>query len=149
MEFHLFDTHKQDKKYLDFLEEATWPASDFLLKQLKNGTFFETLGKDSKLYFLEDHGTIVGFGATTNQDFVPMPERSPWISFIYVDPSHRGKGLSQKIVEFLENQLRLEHVEQVNIMTQHENLYQRYGYVLRDTTKDQKQRTIYVLDKNI
>lgn len=149
MQFVLFDTDIQPKKYRDFLERVSWPASDFLLKHLKNDTFFETLGVDSKLYFLEDHGQLVGFGATTNQDFIPMPQRTPWISFIYVDSSYRGQGISRKIVKFLEDQLRSKHVKKVNIMTQHENLYQRYGYVLQDTTEDSQHRTIYILEKNI
>lgn len=71
---------------------------------------------------------INGFGAIVEQDYLPLPKLSPWISSIWVDPDHRGEHLSGKIVAFLEDAIRMLGAPKAHILTQHKGLYERFGY---------------------
>lgn len=126
--FISWETTSQQDRFLDFLDAAEWKAAGFLRTLLAEGTFYERLGESSQLFFVTEGDEIMGFCALVEQDFNPIPEYRPWISFIYVHPDFRGNRLSEKMIDFLEGKARDAGWNKTYIVTQHHGLYQKYGY---------------------
>lgn len=151
MSFIRFDLNQQyaqpEQQCLAYLAQVDWGAAKKLRQTIIDGTFVQNFGRTAKLYFLigtpdcnaaqtqptnqaRSEMQIKGFGAIVEQDYLPLPDLSPWISSIWVDPKYRGEHLSSQIVEFLEAVIRTQGESKVYILTQHQGLYERYGYTL-------------------
>ncbi|MDR6939618.1 GNAT family N-acetyltransferase [Arcanobacterium hippocoleae] len=92
---------------------------------------------------------IAGFGAIVEQDFIEIPEFSPWIAFIYVNPEYRGQHLSERIVNFLEAKLKEMENREIYILTQHIGLYEKYGYAQIGDVPSEIHGTAYIYKKEL
>lgn len=137
------------EKLLDFLENAKWGAGKFLANVIKENTFNEKYGKDGNLYFYIENDEPIAFGAIVEQDYIERPKLKPWIALIYVDPKARGQRLSAKMVDFLEGEAKKLGYNQVNIVSQHKGLYEKYGYELQEEIHDSKHEVDYRYSKEI
>ena len=137
------------EKLLNFLENAKWGAGKFLANVIKENTFYEKYGKDANLYFYIQNGEPIEFGAIVEQDYIERPNLKPWIALIYVDPKARGQRLSEKMVYFLESKAKELGYNQVNIVSQHKGLYEKYGYNLQEEIYDSKHDVDYRYNKEI
>ena len=149
MRFELFENLPEQEWLLEALPKIEWRAGTVLHEALVSGDFHPRFGYTSRLYFLLDDHKIVGFGTILEQDFHPVPSWRRWIAFIYVYPEYRGWRLSEKIVTFLEDEIRKLGETTVHILTQHQGLYEKFGYTFVREEDDGYHDHSYIYTKDL
>ena len=76
-----------------------------------------------------DGDTVAGFCNVLKEDCLPDLPYTPYIGFLFVDEAYRGRRLSQRLLTFCEDYLRAQGFTRVYLTTDHDNLYEKYGYV--------------------
>lgn len=127
------------------LEASSWGASQALLKMLRHGEV--KADTDREVYFLYDHGEILGHACLVARDYLERPQYGPWLSMLYIKPERRGEGWSRQFVAFLEEELWQKGYKKAYIATQHQGLYERFGYQLLEEAKDGIHEIDYVYKK--
>ncbi|OTN75748.1 hypothetical protein A5886_000824 [Enterococcus sp. 8G7_MSG3316] len=138
----------QDDQWLSAAEEidkADWKAAHFLAKKMRNHEFLSWEGVVAAV----DNGKIVGFCSFVEKDIIDNVPYTPYIAIVYVDPTYRGKHISQQLVRIAEEQLAKNGFEKVYIATQHQGLYEKSGYQQIDQAPDQFGRDMRILKKSI
>ena len=57
---------------------------------------------------------------------------TPYIGYMFVDEKYRGNRLSQKLIQYAMEYLRSMGFEKVYLVSDHENLYEKYGFSVID-----------------
>lgn len=127
------------------LEDSSWGASQALLRMLRQGAV--QADKDREVYFLYDGGEVLGHACLVAEDYLERPQYGPWLSMLYIKPERRGEGWSRQFVTFLEEKLRKKGYPKAYIATQHQGLYERFGYQLLEEAKDGIHEVDYVYEK--
>lgn len=127
------------------LEDSSWGASQALLKMLRQGAV--QADADREVYFLYDDGEVLGHACLVAEDYLERPQYGPWLSMLYIKPERRGEGWSRQFVAFLEEELRKKGYLKAYIATQHQGLYERFGYQLLEEAKDGIHEVDYVYEK--
>jgi ribosomal protein S18 acetylase RimI-like enzyme len=118
---YYFDKKFDKKKVILFY-------SNWLLKSIK-GTF------DNLCYVLKKKNSIIGFCTIK---FSKDIKNECSIGLFGVNKSLRGKNYSRKILELVENDLRIKKIKKINVITQGRNYsavrsYEGYGFKLKKT----------------
>ena len=130
----VLDFYKLKNEEQDFWKEkiklANWGAADFLISLIDKNEFYETLGEDSKLYLLVKDSSLVSFCTYTNQDCIRDEKLFPWIGFVFTFSEFRGNRCAFDLFDYIfETEREKEKpVEKIYIATDHENLYEKYGF---------------------
>ena len=129
---------KQKENVIIQLETAQhfWRAISFLLKLLKENSFYEHLGKGQLLLlfdetkFLDAFPVLKGFVSLCDKDEVIAPELFPWIGFVFVFPEYRGNRLSGVLIDYATNVAKelYSTSNYVYISTDHIGLYEKFGF---------------------
>lgn len=123
---NFFDNDRQ-KHWLEEIKKSDWGAGAFLHELISNGTFFETVGKDSKVLLLIDDDELISFCTYAQKDDIQPTELTPWIGFVYTFPEHRGHRYMGLLFDEIERLAKEEHISEVYISTNHIGLYEKYG----------------------
>ncbi|HCE12043.1 MAG TPA: GNAT family N-acetyltransferase [Enterococcus sp.] len=129
----------------DQIEEADWKAAKYLANKMKNNEFLAWEGVVAAI----DNGKIVGFCSFVEKDIVDNVPYTPYIAIVYVDPTYRGKHISQQLVRIAEEQLAKNGFEKVYIATQHQGLYEKSGYQQINQAPDRFGREMRILEKSM
>lgn len=109
-------------------EAAKWFASKWEIDEL---IYLESIQSEglipSWFVALEDEKIIAGAGVIEN-DFHNRPDLTPNICALYVEEDFRGQRLSEKILSEIEKYLSSKGISKVYLITDHEGLYERYGW---------------------
>ena len=79
-----------------------------------------------------DQQKICGYCTVTKTDCIPDVSYTPYIGYLFVGEKYRGKRLSQKLIQYAMDYLKSIGFEQVYIVSDHENLYEKYGFNVID-----------------
>lgn len=101
-------------------------------------------GADGGFLVAEMQGSVVGFvayGVLKRFGFSFLPENRScgWISDLFVDQSHRERGIGRRMMAEAENRLRASGVKQIEINTLFENIEGRAFYESEGYTPDHVQ----------
>lgn len=119
------------------IAHADWKAAHFLSELLDDGARMESmLGENARLYLLTENDVLLAFSALTKKDCIDAPERFPWIGFVYTYPDFRNRGYSRHLLDFICGEARLLGYEKVWLATDHENLYEHYGFTYLENCVD-------------
>ncbi|MSS78351.1 GNAT family N-acetyltransferase [Anaerococcus sp. WCA-380-WT-2B] len=149
MEFIEYKDSKDKEKLLQFLENAEWKPGPLTAKKIKDGKNEEKFGKDGGLFFYLENDKPLAFGSLVKEDYIRKPGLKPWIAMIYIDPKARGKRLSEKMTLFLEDKAKELGYDKAYIMTQHKDLYEKYGYKLQEVIYGDKHGKDYFYKKSL
>lgn len=136
-------------KAIAYLRSIEWGAGKHLAALLEKDAFAAEYGTSAGLYFVQQDGGLIGFGALVEKDYLPRPALKPWIALVYVDPKARGQRLSEKIVRYLEMQTSQRGFKQVYLVSQHLGLYEKYGYTLLEKTDEGIHEVDYLYSKSL
>ncbi|MBR6635597.1 MAG: GNAT family N-acetyltransferase [Clostridia bacterium] len=75
---------------------------------------------------------ICGYCTVEKTDCIKYVPYTPYISFVFVGEEYRGNRLSQELIEYAMNYLRSVGFEKVYLISDHENLYEKYGFSVVD-----------------
>ena len=122
----LTSTHEKWESVAEFAGNCSWRAGKELARLMREGVF-----KDwERVFAAFEGGRPVGFCTLTEKDeLLPKYLYSPLIGFVFVDEVHRGKRISQKLIEAVLGYAKKIGYEKVYIMSGEKGLYEKYGFV--------------------
>ena len=112
-----------------------WRAAKFLAQLLKEKRLEEYVGEGT-LYLLWCGTELAGFIILGEKDGLPDPNRSPWLSFLFVAPAYRGRRLGKRLIDHACTAAKESGCQQVLLYTDHEGLYEKYGFTYMESRKD-------------
>ena len=121
-----FESERQPH-WLKEIKCSDWSAGTFLSELISNGTFFETLGEESKVLLLTEGDELISFCTYAEKDDIQPTELTPWMGFVYTFPEHRGHRYVGKLFEEIERIAKEKGNPEVYISTNHIGLYEKYG----------------------
>ena len=131
-------------KLVKFASECSWQPGRNLAKRMEAGTVSDGTGdapagsvvyKDEWAFLIgdfDDQGNPRGFGVLSSSDF-PKGSYSPWVGVVFVGEEYRGHRISQHLIEEMERKAKELSYEVIYLVTDHVNLYEKYGYEKFDT----------------
>ena len=128
LDYHALDKARRDY-WRDSIATQAWSAAGFLANMLAEERFYSSLGEDAHLLLAVDGDRLMGFCTYAHQDEIPAPELFPWIGFVYVAPEYRGNRLSGSLIDQTCALARRDGHRRVYLSTDHEGLYEKYGFV--------------------
>jgi len=79
-----------------------------------------------------DGQEIAGFCTAAQKDCIPDVPYTPYIGYVFVDEKYRGHRLSQRLISYAFGYLKTVGFEKVYLVSDHENLYEKYGFRVID-----------------
>ena len=118
--------------------QANWRAVGFLVSLINDNIFYYTLGDDAKLYLLVKENSLVSFCTYSKKDCIEDKNLFPWIGFVFTFPEFRGKRCAFDLFDYIfETEREKENpIEKIYIATDHENLYEKYGFAYMENRID-------------
>ena len=128
-----------------FAETCSWEPGRNLAKRMKEGEESDgtngipegAIAKRASDWeiligdFGED-GSPRGFGVLSSTDF-PKVDYLPWVGVVFVGEDYRGHRISEKLIEVMEQKAKELGYDIIYLVTDHVNLYEKYGYEKFDT----------------
>lgn len=112
----------------EYAQNCSWGAGTALANQMEQGSFSDW---ERVLVACEDE-QICGYCTVAKTDCIPNVEYTPYIGFIFVGEEFRGNRISQKLIESAMEYLKSVGFDKVYLVSDHENLYEKYGFVVVD-----------------
>ena len=111
-----------------YAENSSWNAGKFLSNEMKNHSFSDW----ERVIACFEGEDICGYCTVTKSDCIPNVSYTPYIGFIFVGEQYRGNRISQKMIEFAMEYLKSIAFDKVYLVSDHENLYEKYGFTVID-----------------
>lgn len=137
LDFYTLDKDKQNF-WKEKIKLANWGAADFLISLIDKNEFYKTLGEDSKLFLLTKGTELICFCTYTNQDCIRDEKLFPWIGFVFTFEKFRGNRFAFDLFDYIFQTEREKQnpVEKIYIATDHEGLYEKYGFTFLEKRID-------------
>ncbi len=136
MEFLEYFSTENKNHWLEKISQCDWDAGQYLAFLLKSNGLFDLVGENSRVLLLTEGDELISFCTLAKYDDVQPTELTPWIGWIYTFPAFRGKHLAGKLLEYAESLAKDDGAEAVHISTNHNGLYEKYGYEFLRYDKD-------------
>ena len=112
----------------EYAADCSWSAGKFLAKQMYTNNF-----TDWERVFVALHDDkIAGYCTLAKTDCIPDVPYTPYIGYMFVDEQFRGCRLSQKLIKCALLYAKELHYNQVYLISDHINLYEKYGFIKVD-----------------
>ena len=113
------------EEMIAFAEGSAWRAGPYLARMMRENGFLPW----ERVFLAREDGENAGYCLFARDDELP-PEHGffPFIGFVYVDEKHRGRRLSQKIIEAARTYAGRIGFERVYLMSGEKGLYEKYGF---------------------
>ena len=126
-----------NKEYwLSKIKESDWGAGKFLYELLKSNKLKELVGGNTKVLMLVDGENLVSFCTLADKDDIQPTKLTPWIGWVYTFPDYRGHRYVGKLLSYAETLAKADGMRNIYISTNHEGLYEKYGYEFYEMMKD-------------
>lgn len=136
--------------WLQQIASADWSAARYLVSLLHNAEAFDDyLGSGARLYLLADGEKLLSFATLSKKDCIVDDSLYPWIGFVYTFPAYRGNRYSELLIRHAEAAARKYGYEKVYISTDHDNLYEKYGFTYLETRMDRFQENSKIYFKSL
>ncbi|MBQ8638975.1 MAG: GNAT family N-acetyltransferase [Lachnospiraceae bacterium] len=112
----------------DYAGHCSWRAGKSLASLMEQQMFSEWEGVIAAF----DQEKICGYCTVSKTDCIPEVSYTPYIGYVFVGEEYRGKRLSQKLIENAMEYLKTVGFEEVYLISDHENLYEKYGFEVID-----------------
>lgn len=126
-----------NKEYwLSKMKESDWGAGLFLYELLKDQKLKEYVGENTKVLMLVDGENLISFCTFADKDDIQPTELAPWIGWVYTFPDYRGHRYVGKLLSYAEALAKTDGINSIYISTNHNGLYEKYGYEFFKMMKD-------------
>ncbi len=126
-----------NKEYwLSKIKESDWGAGQFLYELLKNQKLKEYVGENTKVLMLVDGENLISFCTFAEKDDIQPTDLTPWIGWVYTFPHYRGHRYVGKLLSYAEALAKTDGLNSIYISTNHNGLYEKYGYEFFEMMKD-------------
>ena len=136
--------HEKWGEIAEYAEKCSWKAGTVLAEKMRNNGFRDW----ERVFAAYSDGKPVAFCTFTERDCLsPRYLYSPFIGFIFVDESARGKGVSCKLIEEVKTYARINGYGRIYVMSGEKGLYEKYGFQLigmYETTYGTKEQLFFI-----
>lgn len=108
----------------DFAEQSSWIAGKHIAELMRDNRLIDW--ESIFAAFIDQQ--VVGYCTFLKEDYYPDHRYSPWISGLFVAETWRGHRISQWLIQVAEDYAKSLGFEMVYIPSDHDNLYEKYGY---------------------
>lgn len=123
--FPMTADHKHWNDIILLAERCSWRAGPFLAERMRNNGFAEW----ERVFAAYVDGAAAGFCVLAEKDELPPEyEFTPFIGFVFVDERHRGRRLSEQMINSAASYAYGLGYEKVYIMSGEKGLYEKYGF---------------------
>ena len=112
----------------EYAATCSWSAGKSLAHNMQADVFSDW----ERVVVAHTEGRICGYCTVTKTDCIPNVRYTPYIGYIFVGEEFRGNRLSQKLILHAIEYLRKIGFHQVYLVSDHENLYEKYGFSVVD-----------------
>lgn len=112
----------------DYAKDCSWNAGKSLANAMDNNLFTEW----ERVIVALDNQKICGYCTVAKTDCIPNVYYTPYIGYMFVGEEYRGNRLSQKLIQYSMEYLKSIGFDKVHIVSDHENLYEKYGFEIID-----------------
>ena len=135
---HIIEYYSTDNKeyWLSKIKESDWGAGQFLYELLKTQKLKEYVGENTKVLMLVDGENLISFCTFAEKDDIQPTELTPWIGWVYTFPHYRGHRYVGKLLRYAEALAKTDGINRIYISTDHNGLYEKYGYEFFEMMKD-------------
>lgn len=116
------------EKVSQFALNCSWNAGKNLSRDMSENVFTDW---ERVIVALND-ANIAGYCTVAKKDCIPNVPYTPYIGYMFVDERYRGNRLSQKLISHAMSYLKALGFQQVFLVSDHENLYEKYGFKVID-----------------
>lgn len=124
----LTKSHPLWEETIAFAENCSWRAGKALAQAMRDEVFTGW----ERVIAAVDNGAVCGFCNAVKVDCLPDLPYTPYIGFVFVAEDHRGKRISQKMIDFTAGYLRSAGFDWIYLISDHDNLYEKYGFTVID-----------------
>lgn len=111
-----------------------WSAAAYLARIIDDEkAFTDYFSEGGKVFLLTEGNELISFVTLSKTDCFDDDSLFPWLGFVYTFPQHRGHRYSQVLMRHAEEEARKAGYEKVYIGTDHENLYEKFGYTYMES----------------
>lgn len=114
---------------MDYAEGSSWIAGKHIARLMRQSLFQDW----ESIFGAFDGKQVVGYCTFLKEDYYPDKRYSPWISGLFVDEAYRGQRIRQRLIEEAESYAMERGFSVVYLPSDHEGLYEKYGYEKIDT----------------
>lgn len=107
---------------------CSWRAGPSLASAMERGDLDDWEGVIVAL----DGETIAGYCTVAKTDCIPDAPYTPYIGYVFVGEAFRGHRLSGRMIDFACAYLKTLGFDRVYLVSDHENLYEKYGFSVID-----------------
>ena len=112
----------------NYAESCSWRAGKALANAMEHNAFNDW----ERVIVAVDNEKICGYCTVSKTDCIPDVYYTPYIGYMFVDEEYRGNRLSQKLIQYAMDYLKVVGFDRVYIVSDHENLYEKYGFEVID-----------------
>ena len=112
----------------DYAENCSWGAGRTLAEKMRQNQFTGW----ERVILAEDHGHIAGYCTVSGTDCIPDVPYMPYIGMLFIGEEYRGKRLSRRMIDYASDYLKEIGFAEVYLVSDHENLYEKYGFQVID-----------------
>lgn len=143
-----FSTENQDY-WLSKIKESDWGAARFLYELLKEQKLQLYIGENAKVLLLVDGENLVSFCTFADKDDIQPTELKPWIGWVYTFPDYRGNRYMGQLLSYAEILAKEAGMQNLYISTNHNGLYEKFGFTFYKMMKDMEGEDSKVYVKHI
>lgn len=139
-------TFKDDfcDKGLEYVKGCGWKAGTSLGKKIRNCEFEDY----ERVFILKHSNNIIGYCTFTKKDGIDV-NYEPFIGYVFIDEEYRGQRLSEKLIKHCEGYALELGFGDVYIISDHEGLYEKFGYDYFEKGIDKKGREEKIFRKKL
>ena len=112
----------------EYAKNCSWRAGQSLAEAMDRQAFTDW----ERVVIALENERICGFCAVTKTDCIPDLVYTPYVGYVFVDEAYRGRRLSQQLIRHAMDYLKQRGFEDVYLISDHENLYEKYGFSVID-----------------
>ena len=112
----------------DYAENCSWGAGKTLAEEMRQNHFTGW----ERVILAEVQGRIAGYCTVSGTDCIPDVPYTPYIGMLFVGEEYRGKRLSRRMIDYASEYLKELGFSEVYLVSDHENLYEKYGFQVID-----------------
>jgi len=116
------------EKVEKYAESCSWSAGKALSDQMKKHLFSDW----ERVVVCFEGENICGYCTVSKSDCIPDVPYTPYISFVFVGEQYRGNRISEKMIAFAAIYLKSIGFNRIYLISDHENLYEKYGFTVID-----------------
>jgi GNAT superfamily N-acetyltransferase len=128
MEIKDFFRCDDQPRWIEKIRRGDWRPAEYLADLLENGSFNQLAGEGT-VYLLTDGEELISFVTLTLQDCIDDKSRYPWLGFFYTFEAYRGHRYGGILLNHAAKEAAKQGYTKVYIATDHEGLYEKYGFI--------------------